>query len=124
MSSAASEEVDAASSLRSLHVPPSSDNFWEPPSSDNGCVPPPSESNPSISNCCSYWQSTEAAKLFLPKNNETTLKAVEKQIEILKGVNKTERSYLNVLNRTIDEDTLMIVKFSAYDRKPRYCVLP
>ena len=70
-SSTASKEVDAASLLGLLSVPPSSKDC---------CVQPSSKSNPSIS----YWQSTEAAKLFVPKNNETTPKAVEKQIEYLK----------------------------------------
>jgi len=92
-SSTASKEVDAASLLGLLSVPPSSKDC---------CVQPSSKSNPSIS----YWQSTEAAKLFVPKNNETMLKAVEKQTEILKSVNKTETSYLNILDGTSNEDTL------------------
>ena len=97
-----SKEVDTASLLRLLHVPRSSDDCCVPSSSNDCCVSPSSESIPSIS----YWQSTEAAKLFVPKNNETMLKAVEKQTEILKSVNKTETSYLNILDVTSNEDTL------------------
>jgi hypothetical protein len=57
-----------------------------------------------------YWLSPEAKKLFAPKENETMLEGIDNQLSILKKVNETHMSYLDIIDvqqdEMLDEDSL------------------
>ena len=56
----------------------------------------------------SYWDSPEARILFSAKHGESTQQSIEKQIEILQNANRTEESYLEVVEggEEMDQSTL------------------
>jgi hypothetical protein len=56
----------------------------------------------------SYWDSPLARILFLAKDGESTQQSIKKQIKILENANRTEESYLEVVEggETMDKNTL------------------
>jgi hypothetical protein len=54
----------------------------------------------------SYWDSKEEKILFATKDNETVLESIDNQMEILKGANATENSYLDVISTNGERDDI------------------
>jgi len=54
-----------------------------------------------------YWCSTKGKNLFFPWKDDTVLQSIDVQIVILTKANKTELSYLNVIEgKDVDQDMM------------------
>jgi len=77
---------------------------WSPTQDDHPVppLPPPPQQQPVI-----YWCSTEVKNLSFPWKDETVLQSISVQIVILTKANKTELSYLDIIEgKDMDQDTL------------------
>ena len=53
-----------------------------------------------------YWSSSEAQRMFAPKENETTKEALIRRIEILRNVNATDEGWRDIIIEDNDPDNL------------------
>jgi hypothetical protein len=86
-------------------------DFHFKPKASKQCVVSSSEATPTLDHpptipSLSYWESKEARILFTMKVNGTILQSIDNQIEILKGANIIENSYLGVLSTNGERDDI------------------